>query len=213
MTQEVLAAGPRAHPRGRKGMPAALIWVVGVVALVVLTAASLAVIADFTVRTVEAEQLITRVEASELAMQTAQADFDSVLADYDVETMTEAEREKLLERLGEVAARGEASIAYAGEQVAVVPIVPWHTNILRAQEAYLAHNAAWVDYLAAASAEPTEWFRPQPAVNDTFAAAKEPLIMAIPRWDVLDLLARVALIYSDGGGESADGQTGGGNTA
>ena len=210
MTQEVLEAGPRAHPRARRGIPAVVIWVVGLAALVVLTVVASAAVGDLAARTVEGDQLLTAVEASELAMSTAQAEFDTVVSEYDVDTMTDADREELLDRLGEVAARGEVAIAQAGQGVAEVDVLPWHTNIARARDAYLAHNAAWGDDLAAAAQDPTEWFAPQPAVNETFAEAKTPLVEAIPLLDLGDLLKRVEAIYVDGS-EPAD--SGGGTAA
>lgn len=203
MSQEVLETG---QERPSRGAPAWLLWAVGAVALVALTTANLAVAGELALRSVEADVLVRAVEQSETAMKTAQADFDGVLSAYDTDDLTDDEREQLRGELADVAARGEAAIAFAGAEIADVAILPWHTKLIAAREAYLAHNQAWVDYMAAAAEDPAEWFRPQPAVNDTFADAKLPLVEAVPLFDPLDTLSRIELIYITGSGDSADGQ-------
>ena len=204
MSQEVLETG---QERPVRGIPAWLVWTVGIAALVILTAANLAVGAELALRSVEADNLVRAVEQSEAAMKTTQADFDDVLSAYDTQDLTDAEREALLGELADVAARGEAAIADAGEGVAEVQIMPWHSALLDARVAYLAHNQAWVDYMAAAAEDPAEWFRPQPAVNETFADAKQPLVDAVPLFDPFGTLQRIEVIYVTGSGDSGDGQS------
>jgi hypothetical protein len=176
-------------------------------ALIIITAANLVVAGELTVRSIEADGLVRAVEQSETAMKTTQADFDDVLSAYDTENLTDEDRAQLRAELSDVAARGEASIALAGDQVGLVEILPWHTQLRDAQEAYLAHNQAWVDYMAAATEDPAEWFRPQPDVNTTFADAKLPLVEAIPLLDPLRLLPRIELIYVTGSGDSSAGES------
>ncbi|MEK9665427.1 MAG: hypothetical protein VW082_12515 [Candidatus Nanopelagicales bacterium] len=212
MTQEVLEAGRPAPRRRRSGMPAGLVWTLGIITLIVLTVASLAVISDLTARTVEDEMLISAIEKSESAMKATQDEFAAVLDKYDTQDLSDADRAELLDRLGEVASDGQFAIAEAGLQVADVPILPWHDKIRAAQDAYLEHNRAWVNYLGAAAEDPAEWFQPQPDVNNTFAAAKAPLVAAIPLLDVTELLPRVRAIFDDGG-ESDGGSTNGGGQA
>ena len=204
VSQEVLETG---RDRSRGGVPSWLVWTIGAVALVVITVANLAVAAELTVRSIGADGLVRAVEQSETAMKTTQADFDAVISEYDTESLTDEERERLRAELSGVAERGEASIALAGDQVGLVVILPWHSELLAAQEAYLAHNRAWVNYMAAAAEDPAEWFRPQPDVNTTFADAKLPLVQAVPLFDPLGTLARIELIYVTGSGDSGGGQS------
>lgn len=203
MSQEVLETG---QEPSRRGSPTWLVWAIGALALVLLTTANLAVGGELVARSLEANDLVSAVEQSETAMKTTQADFEDAISAYDTDNLTDAEREQLLTDLSEVAARGEEAIAAAGAGVADVPILPWHTQLLDAQQAYLAHNEAWVDYMAAAAEDPAEWFRPQPAVNDTFAEAKLPLVEAVPLFDFLQTLPRIELIYVSGSGDSGGGQ-------
>lgn len=203
MAQEVLETG---QERPTRSVPPWLVWTTGLVALVLITVASVAVISELAVRSLEADSLVSAVEKSETAMKTTQADFADVLSAYDTANLTDEERERLRAELSDVAARGEAAIAFAGVEVADVPILPWHSELEAAREAYLAHNRAWVDYMAAAAEDPAEWFRPQPAVNDTFAEAKLPLVEAVPLFDPLDTLSRIELIYVTGSGDSGSGQ-------
>ena len=204
MSQEVLETG---QERPSRGLPSWLVWTVGIAALVLLTAANMVVGGELALRSVEADNLVRAVEQSETAMKTTQADFDEVLSTYDTENLTDEEREQLRAELADAAARGEAAIALAGEGVAAVQIMPWHVQLLDARTAYLAHNQAWVDYMAAAAEDPGEWFRPQPAVNETFADAKLPLVEAVPLFDPLGALSRIEVIYVTGSGDSGDGQS------
>lgn len=204
MSQEVLETG---QERPSRGLPSWLVWTVGIAALVLLTAANLIVGGELALRSVEADNLVRAVEQSETAMKTTQADFNEVLSAYDTENLTDEEREQLRTELADVAARGEVAIAGAGEGVAEVQIMPWHAQLLDARGAYLAHNQAWVAYMAAAAEDPAEWFRPQPSVNETFADAKLPLVEAVPLFDPLDTLSRIEVIYVTGSGDSGDGQS------
>ena len=204
MSQEVLETGQESP---RRGVHAGIVWAIGVAALVLITAANLFVAAELALRSAESFTLVTAVEQSEAAMKATQAEFDEVLAAYDTGNLTDEERQQLRAELSDVAERGGAAIADAGVAVADVAAMPWHSQVFAAQEAYLAHNQAWVDYMAAAAEDPAEWFRPQPAVNDTFALAKDPLVAAVPLLDPLSTLERIELIYVTGSGDSGDGQS------
>jgi hypothetical protein len=204
VSQEVLETGQESP---RRGVPAWVVWTIGIAALVLITAANLAVAAELGIRSAEADNLVTTVEQSEAAMKATQVEFDEVLASYDTENLTDEEREQLRAELSDVAERGGAAIAAAGAGVAEVEFMPWHSQVQAAQEAYLAHNQAWVDYMAAAAEDPAEWFRPQPAVNDTFADAKLPLVEAVPLFDPLGTLERIQFIYVSGSGDSGGGES------
>ena len=204
MSQEVLETGQESP---RRGMPAWAVWTIGICALVLITATNVVVATELGIRSAEADNLVAAVEQSETAMKTTQDEFSEVLSAYDTENLTDEEREQLRAELSDVAERGGTAIADAGGFVAGIQILPWHTQLLDAQEAYLAHNQAWVDYMAAAAEDPAEWFRPQPEVNDTFAQAKDPLVAAVPLFDPLGTLSRIELIYVTGSGDSGDGQS------
>jgi hypothetical protein len=198
VSQEVLESGPRAP---RSGLPTVAIWALGIGALVLLTLANVLVAAELGSRTFEAEALVTSVEASESAMKATQEEFSALIDGYDTDNLTDDQRQELRRELTRLAQRGQARIALAGVGVADVAVLPWHSSIIDAQRAYLAHNQAWVDYMAAAAEDPAEWFRPQPDVNATFNAAEKPLMLAVPFFDLLQTLPRVEMIYITGGGD------------
>ncbi len=204
MSQEVLETG---QERPSRGLPSWLVWTVGIAALVLLSAANMVVGGELALRAIEADNLVRAVEQSEEAMKTTQVAFDEVLSAYDTENLTDDEREQLRTELADVAAQGEVAIAAAGQGVAEVQIMPWHAQQINARDAYLAHNQAWVAYMAAAAEDPGEWFRPQTAVNDTFAAAKLPLVKAVPLFDPLGTLSRIEIIFVTGSGDSGGGQS------
>lgn len=202
------SAASSARPSGRLGL-----WVGGVIGLLVLmciTAASMAVLGDLTARTVEMNRLLTAVEASEAAMKQAQDDVNSALEPYATGNMTEAERAQVQAELKAIATRGQESIGAAGQQVKSVGILPWHTKIADAQRAYLRHNAAWVAYMIAASDQPEQWFAEQPEVNQSFADAKDPFVRAVTLFDIGNALERIKAIFADD--EPSPESGGSGNT-
>lgn len=210
MTQEVLEAGPKAH---RRGVHPWFIWAIGIVVLVVLTVVAVGVAIDYSARVAEADRLLTAIEGSEAAMSQTQDKVVAALTPLASGDMTAADRDKLRAELSQIAAEGQQSISAAGQQVQDVSILPWHSNIKAAQAAYLAHNGAWVHYMAAATTNPDEFVKAQEEVNATFAAAHQPLERAIVHWDFMHLLDRVIAIYDEGTQDSSDPSSGGGQTA
>lgn len=204
VTHEVLETG---QERPQRAAPAGLFWVVGLTVVVLMTVVNVAIAVEWATRSTEASNLITAVERSEQAMKGTQTQFNDALAAYDSENLSDTDRERLRRELSEIALAGETAIAAAGVDVADVRILPWHVQLLQAREAYLAHNRAWVEYMAAAAADPAEWFRPQPLVNSTFADAKLPLVEAVPLLDPFNTLERIELIYVTGSGDSGGGQS------
>ena len=197
----------KAPASGRLGL-----WIggaVGLLVLVAVTAASLAIIGDLAARTVEMNRLLTSVEASESAMKQAQDQVNAALEPYADGNMTDAQRQKVEAELKVIATRGQQSIGAAGQQVKAVGVLPWHSKIADAQRAYLRHNAAWVAYMIAASDRPDQWFADQPEVNQSFADAKQPFIQAVTLFDIGNALERIKAIFAD---ESAQDSASSGNT-
>ena len=206
VTQDVLAVGSATPRRDiRPGFVIAWVGVGLVFALSVMTVA-VTTIGVWATRTVEADALMTRVQASETVMSRVQEDVAAVFAELEgPEDLNPATRQDLFDQITDIAAAGETAIAAAGSDIANLQISSWNPAIEQARIAYLAHNAAWVNYMAAAAQDPGEILLPQPEVNDTFFAAKEPLWRADPRFDPLELRAEVLLFYADDEGDASGG--------
>jgi hypothetical protein len=192
---EVLPDGA-APPRAKRRRP----WVPVVIGLatflVVLVGAGL-VLADWAERNVEMRALVSSVESSEAAMSDVQAAISAMSVHFDPNTpLTDAERAAVDEKLKQIAAEGVLGVTDGGHGVAAVTILPWHKDILAAQQAYLAHNQSWQDYLSAAAKDPAEFAKPQDKVNETFSAAEKPMRDAVPRGALFDLRQRVDTIFA-----------------
>ncbi|MFZ4497738.1 MAG: hypothetical protein ACOYN7_09830 [Candidatus Nanopelagicales bacterium] len=174
-------------------------YVIGAATFVVVLASVGLVAGDWFLRNAETRGLVAAIENSESAMAQTQ---DSVSAVFDtyggLDNPVPADREKLVTELANIAGYAQLSIADAGEQVAAVPVMPWHVSILAAQDAYVTHNLAWQQYMEAAAKDPIEFTSPQADVNDTFMAVEPALTEAIPQPALFDLVNRVAQIFIDG---------------
>jgi hypothetical protein len=175
-------------------------WVAPVIGAVifVLTLGMAGTIAgDYVQRESEMRDVVTQIEASEHAMDDLDAAVKAAAAPYDgEEALTDAERAGLNAALQDAATAGLAQIAAAGEALAEVPVLPWHERILAARDAYLAHNHAWQDYLAAVEVDPSQIAMPQPAVIDTWAIAQRIVPSGVPRPDAFGLRARLEALFA-----------------
>ena len=174
-------------------------YVIGAATFVLVLASVGLVAGDWFLRNAEMRGLVVAIENSEATMSETQ---DSVSAVFDayggLDNPVPADRQKLVTELADIAGYAQLSIAGAGEQVAAVPVMPWHTSIRTAQDAYLTHNLAWQRYMEAAAKDPIEFTSPQADVNDTFKAVEPALTEAIPQPALFDLVNRVAQIFVDG---------------
>ena len=171
--------------------------VAGVVAFFLVLGTLGLVVGDWALRNAEARQLVTAIEGSERAMTDLQRSVEEAFGPYQgQDRLTDEDQAQLDVELQKVAAAGKAGVATRGSAVEAVAIVSWHPDLRAAREAYLAHNRAWQDYLGKAAEDPSEFARRQEAVNDTFAAAEDPVRMSIPSPDLFGLRARVDAIFA-----------------
>jgi hypothetical protein len=165
---------------------------------VVLIAGGL-VTADWIARNNEMRNLVTAIEASEQQMVATQDQVTEAFRPFEVGgALTPEETAVLTQKLAGIATDAEARIAQAGKQVEAVSVLTWHTDIKDAQDVYLTHNRAWVDYMARAAQDPVEFVNPQPLVNESFLDAEPVLIAAVPVPALYQLQQRVAQIFIDG---------------
>ncbi len=152
---------------------------------------------------IEMDRLVIAIEESESAMGEVLDRVDIVFdkidggipangQDLDAETIA------AVAELATIAADGEAAIAAAGRDIARLNILPWHTDILTAREAYLLHNYAWQAYMQSAQQDPVAFTVTQPLVNQSFIDAEAPLERAIPSPPLFDLPERVRMIFDEG---------------
>jgi len=197
-------AAPSSRRPGRRWVP----YVAGAVAFLIVLVGLGLFVGDWAARNLEMRALITQVESSEAAMGDLQSNVQSIFAEYQsAGPLSPEDRTALEAKLTAAAAEGRDAIAKAGEGVAAVRWLAWHRDVRDAQAAYLAHNRAWQDYLGRAAEDPSEFGRPQDAVNETFMAAEDPVRTALPAPVMFNLLQRVDVIFappeSSGPGQQA----------
>lgn len=187
------------HEVGPARTPKWVAPLVGLLAFLLILVVGGVVTADWTVRNNEMRNLVTVIEGSEQQMVRTQDQVSDAFRPFEIGgALTPEETALLTRQLAGIAADAEQRIGKAGRQVEAVSVLPWHTGILEAQDAYLAHSAAWVDYMARAAQDPVEFVNPQPLVNDSFLAAQPLIEGAVPVPALYDLRQRVAQIFIDG---------------
>lgn len=191
--------GEPSQPRKRPFWPA--IW--GAVAAVVIVLGLLA--GDWAVRSYEMSVLLSRIEASEAAMISTQQQMRALDVPDDP---TQAERDRAEDALESAAAQGREAVASAGQEVAGVSFLPWHSALIEAQGSYLAHNAAWVDFLDRGSKDATELLSDDSAIESTWTASERQVREAMPTPSWAPLSDRVERIFTD---EPVDDGDDGGN--
>ena len=176
--------------------------------LIVLTGLG-ALVGDAAARNAEMRSLVTAIEQSEAAMGETQENVRGVFEAYAGRTpLSEDDQAALDAALQAAAAQGRDSIAAAAQPVRDVRWLLWHRDVAAAQEAYLAHNRAWQEYLGRAAEDPSEFARPQDAVNSTFADAEVEVRSAIPLIALFDLRDRIDVIFAPPA-DQGDGEQGG----
>lgn len=158
---------------------------------------------DWLARNIEMDRLVIAIEQSEAAMGVVQERvgviFDQLGEEDGLEAApSDAETAAAIAELAAIAVDGEAAIGAAGREIASLNILPWHTDIQEAREAYLLHNYAWQAYMQSAIEDPVAFTIEQELVNQTFMDAEAPLINAVPVPGLFDLDARVAQIFDEG---------------
>jgi hypothetical protein len=180
--------------------------IAGAVAFLLTLGIGGAVGTDWLARNVEMDRLVTAIEASEASMGAAQDQVGAILDELDATDLqgapTDAETAAIVAELAGIAVEGADSIGAAGRAIADVSVLPWHTKIEAAKEAYLLHNYAWQAYMQSAIEDPVAFTVNQPLVNQSFEEAQQPLVDAVPELALFDLSSRVENIFIDGAPES-----------
>lgn len=168
----------------------------GTVAIVVIVVGPGLLACDWFVRNLEMNALLTSTEASEQAMDDSQHAVRLIIDGLARNGLpSDAALLEMESRLVNTAESAQVAIAAGGQSLADVRLLPWHGDIGAAQTAYLAHNLAWQAYLHAATADPTEFGRPQDRVNRTFETAAQAVSDAMPVPALFSLRDRVDAIF------------------
>jgi hypothetical protein len=161
---------------------------------------------DWLARNIEMDRLVSAIEASEATMGVVQDRVAVVFEELDSTDLqgapTNAQTKAAVAELAGIAVDGADSIGAAGRVIAAVNVLPWHTEIKAAQEAYLLHNFAWQAYMQAAVEDPVAFTVSQPLIDSSFMDAQQPLEDAASALPLFDLLSRVENIYVEGAPQS-----------
>ena len=85
----------------------------------------------------------------------------------------------------------------AANGVAAVTFLPWHSELINAQGAYLAHNQAWVDYLDRGTSEPLTLFGDDNRIEPTWVSAEKYVRAGVPFPALPPITWRVDEIFRD----------------
>ncbi len=157
----------------RKLWPRILFW--GGITLMVIGVVG--AVGDWGARTWEMNQLLAKVSVSENAMGTAKDTIGAIELPSDA---TDEQKEQATEALEAAAAQGADEVQQAGDGVAGLTFLPWHTEVIRAQAAYLSHNQAWVDYLNRGSEEAVTLFGDDNRIEPTWVNAQSAVAAGLP---------------------------------
>lgn len=194
-------AGPPviADPPRRRGARV-VFWV----CIAMVAVGFVGLVGDWATRTIEMTRLAGAIERSEAAMTVAQEGIGAVEIPEDA---TSADKQAAIRELESVSARGRDDVAEAGTGVAALSFLPWHTEVLRAQAAYLDHNEAWVEYLDRGSTEPLTLFQDDNRIEPTWIAAEKWVRVGVPFPPYPPLAERIDRIFEEGDSDSGDGLT------
>ncbi len=181
--------------------------VAGALAFVLTLGIGGAVGTDWLARNIEMDRLVTAIEASEATMGEVQNQVATVFDQIDATdlegTPTDTQTAAAVAELASIAVDGADSIGAAGRAIAAVNVLPWHTKIKAAQEAYLLHNYAWQAYMLSAAEDPIALTVNQPLVNQSFEDAQQPLESVVPELALFNLQTRVDNIFIEGAPQSS----------
>ncbi|MFN8126532.1 MAG: hypothetical protein U0R64_08520 [Candidatus Nanopelagicales bacterium] len=162
---------------------------------------------DWGTRTWEMNQLLAHIKVSEDAMGTTKDTIGAIEIPSDA---TAEQKAEATDKLKAASAQGADEVAHAGDGVAALTFLPWHSEIIHAQAAYLAHNAAWVDYLERGSKEPVSLFGDDNRIEPTWVNAQRAVAAGIPIPALPLIQSAYDSLFTD---DQPDDQSGGGGVA
>ncbi len=181
---------PTAAPAKPKLWPKVLFWG-GITLMVIGVVGGLG---DWAARTIEMSRLLGSIEASERSMTIAKASIGAVTLPEDA---TQEQKDAATRELEEASAAGRDQVHRAANGVADVTFLPWHSELINAQGAYLAHNQAWVDYLDRGTTQPLSLFGDDNRIEPTWLSAEKYVRASVPFPALPPIAWRVDDIFRD----------------
>jgi len=157
------------------------------------------VLADWWQANREMDHLLDAVFASELALGTGAANVTrSINTGFSDAYQSQSQRQAAF---GEVATKcgvAAADAQDAGAQASEVFLLPWHRSLGKAQDAYLAHNAAWEHKFSACADDAQRYGDGSTSaqISATFRTAHRAFTNALPPGDESDR-SRIEAIFKD----------------
>lgn len=167
--------------------------------MVVVTVIVLAGVAavDWYVRNVELRRLTTAAEAAAEAINEWEAGRDRIMSDLPgaFYLTPEQRRDTDLQVRREAA---DATLSITGAAVRVQDIrvtLPWHADVVRAQDRYLDHTDAWITRLQEVARDPSTLSDPPPSISETRSASEDAFRNALPPAALFGLDDRVEALF------------------
>jgi len=182
-SSQVLTAPPAEMKVQSPRSPVRSLRILGGIALLAIVL----VIGDWWMRNQEMNALVTQIEASETVLEAHNAQMKSAEslfpwnAKYHGET---AATERLASVITSTCATSAAHAMATGDEVKRVSILPWHTAIKDAQDAYMRHSHAWEDHLNRCSQDPTVGLEPAPGASGSLGPSLRGAVPPAARYDL-----------------------------
>lgn len=136
-------------------------------------------------------KLVEAIELSEAQMYGMYGELERAVDDIlqSGDASSSEATEWLDEEVSQIAAKYENKIFITGSAIDEITLLPWNVSHRRLKRAYLRHNVAWVEHLAAQSENPRLRQRDAPAIATSweqfcFQAAKASPLLTFGRFDM-----------------------------
>ncbi len=137
--------------------------------------------ADWGSRNYALNSLLAAVEQSEAEMVATNEGVARISGEFSpAEAADPQQRQQVRADLEQFAAASRSRLAAAGADLPRVWVLPWQEDVIAARDAYMAHHAAWLRYLAEAGDDAAVLFGEYPDIPRTWDTAEKRIRAAVP---------------------------------